>query len=118
MMQFSSQLINTGAKIQINLKPIISYTTQYAISYLSPEQRGCYAPGEVNLTHLPYATGYHYQMDNCLIDQQIDDIIWNCRCVPTYADPYFSSYSAFLPVCTGKYKSRNGYNRSSKNFKV
>ena len=79
MMQFSSQLINTGTKTQINLKPIISYTTEYAISTLSPADRGCYAPGEVNLTHLPYTNGYRYQMDNCLIDQLIDEIIWDCR---------------------------------------
>ena len=37
IMQFSSQLINPGEEIQINLKPSITYTTDYAISTLCPK---------------------------------------------------------------------------------
>ena len=59
------------------MKPIISYTTDQAIQMFSPEQRGCYADGEANLTHLPYSSGFRYEMNNCLIDKLINDIIWN-----------------------------------------
>ena len=52
MIQFSSQLINTGTVTQITLKPTISYTTANAINIFEPKERGCYAEGEVNLTYL------------------------------------------------------------------
>ena len=84
MIQFSSQLINTGTETQINLKPTLSYTTDDAISTFTPEERGCYADGEANLTYLPYYLGFRYEMNNCLIDQGIRDIIWNCRCIPNF----------------------------------
>ena len=79
MIQFSSQLIWTGTETQINLKPIISETSKEAIADFSPEVRQCYAEGEQNLTYLTYEDAYRYEMNNCLIDQGIRDIIWNCR---------------------------------------
>ena len=42
MMQFSSQLINAGTETHINLKPIVSYTTEDAIVAMNPEERDCY----------------------------------------------------------------------------
>lgn len=84
MIQFSSQLINTGTATQIILKPILRYTTDAAISTFAPEERNCYANGEANLTYLPYELGFRYEMNNCLIEQAIRDIIWNCRCIPTF----------------------------------
>ena len=71
MIQFSSQLIYTGTETQINLKPIISNTTEYALSTLSIDDRDCYAEGEANLTYLTYSDGYRYEMNNCLVDQGI-----------------------------------------------
>ena len=68
MIQFSSQLISTGLETHINLKPTLSYTTDNAISKLSPLDRDCYTDGEANLTYLPYSSGYRYEMNNCLID--------------------------------------------------
>ena len=82
MIQFSSQLINSGTETQINLKPTISNTSENAISRFSPEERGCYADLEMNLTYLRYEDGFRYEMNNCLIDQVMRDIIWNCRCAP------------------------------------
>ena len=84
MIQFSSQLIFTGTATQINLKPTLRYTTDAAISTFAPDQRGCYANGEANLTYLPYFLGFRYEMNNCLINQGIRDIVWNCRCIPSF----------------------------------
>ena len=99
--RFSSQLINSGTATQINLKPTITYTTENAISAFSPEDRNCYAEGEANLTHLGYAMGYRYEMNNCIIDEGIKDIIWNCRCMPRFFF-YDRDYSLFIPICTGE----------------
>ena len=87
MIQFSSQLISVGMETHINLKPTLSYTTQNAISTLSPEHRDCYASGEANLSFLSYASGYKYDMNNCLIDEMIGNIIWGCGCVPSFFEP-------------------------------
>ena len=100
MIQFSSQLIYPGSETQINLKPIISKTTEDAIALFDPIDRKCYADGEANLTYLSYERGYRYEMNNCLVDQGIRDIIWNCRCVPSF---YGSNeeYLPFIPICSG-----------------
>ena len=82
MIQFSSQLIYPGQETQINLKPIISNTTIDAINNFSPEDRNCYADGEANLTYLKYNLAYRYEMNNCLVDRCITDIILNCQCLP------------------------------------
>jgi hypothetical protein len=105
MIQFSSQLINSGTETLINLKPSVSYTTDAAISKFSPIKRGCYTDGEVNLTYLTYDYGYRYEMNNCLIDQGMQDIVWNCRCLPRFFSEcgdcgYY--YGDFLDYCTGK----------------
>ena len=70
MIQFSSQLIHTGTETQINVKPVVTYTTDDANS-LTYERRGCYTEGEVNLTYLFYEKGYRYDMNNCLINEGI-----------------------------------------------
>ena len=100
MIQFSSQLIFTGTETQINLKPIISNTTEDAISLFPPIDRKCYADGEANLTYLRYDEGFRYEMNNCLIDQGIRDIIWNCRCMPSFG--YVEEYLKFIPMCSGE----------------
>ena len=105
-MQFSSQLIGPGSETQINLKPEITYTTEDVISIFSPKKRGCYSEGEANLTHLPYGEGYRYEMNNCLIDQGIGNIIWHCRCVPSIwqkfcRDNDYYDTIANLPYCSG-----------------
>ena len=105
MIQFSSQLVNSGTETLINLKPSVSYTTDAAISKFSPKKRGCYKDGEVNLTYLTYNNGYRYEMNNCLIDQGMQDIVWNCRCMPRFFSEcgdcgYY--YGDFLEYCTGE----------------
>ena len=101
MIEFSSQLIPTGTNTQINLKPTISYLTEFAISRFSADERGCYADNEVNLTYLTRDQGFRYEMNNCLIDQGIRNIIWNCRCLPFY---FYEGMEAYLPIigpCSG-----------------
>ena len=101
VIQFSSQLINSGTVTQINLKPTITYTTKNAISTFSPEDRFCYADGEANLTYLKYAFGFRYEMNNCIVDEGVRDIIWNCRCTPRFY-VFTPDYSLFIPSCTGE----------------
>ena len=110
MIQFSSDLIRPGTETQINLEPTISTTTEEAISKFTPKERNCYSKGEVNLTHLVYEDGFRYEMNNCIIDNGIKDIVWNCRCKPRVWDICYSCgenneyYNAIktLPYCTGK----------------
>ena len=101
LLKFSSQFVHTGAEIQINLTPTIIYTTNDAIAKLTPDQRGCYVEGENNMTYLKYSGGYRNGLKNCLIDQGIRDILWNCRCRPIFASAGFSG-SLKVPACTGK----------------
>ena len=66
----------------INVKPTISYTTKNAISTFSPNERGCYIDEEIELNFLTkkfHGLGYRFEMNNCLIDEGIRDIIWKCR---------------------------------------
>ena len=88
MIQFSSQMISPGFETHINLRPTLSYTTKNAISMLYPSDRGCYSTNEANLSYLSYSEGYRYVMNNCLIDQIIGDILWQCGCKPSFYENY------------------------------
>ena len=105
IIRFSSHLIHSGTVTQINLKPTITYTTEKAISAFSPENRYCYSDGEANLTYLAYVDGFRYEMNNCIIDEGIRDIIWNCRCIPIFLPAFtscYEDYSSYIPFCTGE----------------
>ena len=91
----------TGIRTMINLKPTISMTTNDAITQFDPEERGCYAPGEANLTYLTAKRGYRYELNNCILDREIREIIWECRCMPHFATSN-SEYLEFIPFCSGK----------------
>ena len=82
MMQFGSVLLHSGTETQMNIKPTVSYATKAAISKFTPEERDCYAEGEVNMTYLHYSDGFRYELNNCIINEGVRDIIWNCRCLP------------------------------------
>ena len=71
MMQFLSQLVNTGMETHINLMPTVSYTTETAISTMYPKTRNCYDNGEANLTYLPISSGFKYSLNNCIINEMI-----------------------------------------------
>ena len=91
MIQFSSQLISTGLETHINEKPILSYTTKNAISMLTPKERKCYTNTEANLNYLPFSSGYRYDMNNCLLDDAIGNIVWHCDCFPSFTSAMFSN---------------------------
>ena len=87
----------------MGLEPEITYANDHAISTFTPEKRGCYAQGEVNLTYVKYSRGYRYEMKNCLSNELIRDIIWNCRCYPRFYQPCKTCYlKNFIPSCSGK----------------
>ena len=93
--------VQMGSETQINVKPSIVYTTQSAIETFSPDERDCYADGEVSMNYLDYYRGFRYQINNCLIDEGIRDIIWNCRCLPQFFEGKDDPTAAFLQVCAG-----------------
>ena len=71
MVQFSSQLIHPGRETHINVMPQVTYTTNDSINGLTHEERGCYAEDEVKLSYLLSRLGYHYNIDNCLLNEGI-----------------------------------------------
>ena len=82
--------------------PEIKYTSKHAIEKFIPQDRGCYAHGEVNLTFLNYTDGYRYELNNCLIEKGIIDILWNCRCKPTFSDyPLPFNLQQWISSCSG-----------------
>ena len=96
--------------VQINLKPTISKTTDEAIKQFTPKIRHCYSGGEAKLTHLILGDGYRYELNNCVLDEKIKEIIWNCRCRPKIwencvsCEPNNEYNNAIkkLPFCTGR----------------
>ena len=75
-MQFGSVLLHSGTETQMNIKPTVSYATNAAISTFTPEVRGCYAEGEVNMTYLHHSDGFRYEMNNCIIIIRIPKIVF------------------------------------------
>ena len=122
MVSLSSQIINTGTETQVYVKPSLTRTTDEAIAKFSPEERGCFADGEANLTYLPYDKGYRYVMNNCLSDQGIRgkndanysiktlytfffliEIIWTCRCYPSLINvAMLGELRKLIPSCSGE----------------
>ena len=97
MVSLSSQIINTGTETQVYVKPSLTRTTDEAIAKFSPEERGCFADGEANLTYLPYDKGYRYVMNNCLSDQGIrgkNDANYSIKALNTF----FLSYRDYLDM--------------------
>ena len=110
IMQLSSDLLHPGTETQINLRPTITKTTDDAINRFAPETRNCYTEGEGQLIHFTHENGYRYEMNNCLVDVKIEEIIWNCRCRPVVWEKCYSCRSdniyyiamKTLPFCTGR----------------
>ena len=105
-MQISSDFINVGTDTQISVKPTIIKTTKSAIEKFNSEERNCYHDGEVNLTYLPYMFNHNYEINNCLFNEGVHEIIWNCRCYPIFFKPDMVMKTKDLPSsitsCTGQ----------------
>ena len=78
IMEFSSFYLQSGMVTQIAVSPSITYTSKSAIKALEPTKRNCYEEHEANLTYFPYAYGYRYGMDNCLMNEAIESIVLEC----------------------------------------
>ena len=84
LMKSGSFHIHAGTVTQIALTPKVTYTSTDALDYFSPKDRNCYHANEMNMTYHTYAAGYQYELENCLLDNAIRDIIWECRCIPAF----------------------------------
>ena len=83
---FGSILIHSGTETQLALSPTVTYATEDALNTFSPDERNCYTDTEKNLTYQTYTGGFRYEMKTCLIDNAIRDIVWECRCLPSFHD--------------------------------
>ena len=69
-----------------------------------PEDRHCYADGEQTLEYLSATDGYRHEMNNCLIDQAVHEVIWNCRCYPLFGGSgiFHRVFKPFISYCSGQ----------------
>ena len=104
---------------QLSLVPEIIYTTDHALTTFSPETRGCYSSTEANLTYLPYSMGYRYELKNCIANEKIRDIIFNCHCYPRYFPPCIGCYfPKSILSCSGEKLACAIARENSKNITV
>ena len=82
-----------GKEVQISVNPEIQITSEIVRSRFSPEERGCYFDGELELRYLE---GYRYSLANCLYSSIVERVIERCHCVP-HLLPLNTSHH--LPVC-------------------
>ena len=82
-----------GKEVQISVNPEIQITSQVVRSRFSPEERGCYFDGELDLKYLG---GYRYSLANCLYSATVEAVIERCHCVPHFLHLNTSHH---LPVC-------------------
>ena len=68
-----------GKEVQISVNPEIQITSEIVRSRFSPEERGCYFDGELELRYLE---GYRYSLANCLYSSTVERVIERCHCVP------------------------------------
>ena len=69
-------------------------------TFTNPEERQCYYRFEKNLTYMPYERGYRYTMNNCLLHEAIVQIVWDCKCKPSFHTS--DKFPTELKYCTGK----------------
>ena len=74
----SAIFVRAGTETLIAVAPTITYTTKNAIEAMTPVERKCYTDSEANLTYFPYTSGYGYSMSNCLFNEAITKIAWDC----------------------------------------
>ena len=49
---------------------------------------------------MPYERGYRYIMNNCLLHEAIVQIVWDCKCKPSFHNS--DLFPPELKYCTGK----------------
>ena len=76
--------------------------SKHDLLWLKLSNYATYKDGEIKLNYLKRSLGYRYEMNNCLIDEGIRDIIWRCRCIPNFVlIQEATEYFEFLSFCTG-----------------
>ena len=83
--------LQLGREIQVSVNPELQVTSDTARERFSPEERGCYFQGELELSHLET---YRYSLENCLYSQTVSRVIHTCHCVPFHLLNNIS-----LPIC-------------------
>ena len=79
---------------------MIFFFIYFIETFTNPEDRQCYYKFEKNLTYMPYERGYRYIMNNCLLHEAIVQIVWDCKCKPSFHNS--DLFPPELKYCTGK----------------
>ena len=77
-------IVAPGFETLISFGVTKTYITKAAKEHLSPDQRGCYDPSEINLTYHKPENGYKYGMTHCLYDSKLQNIMKQCNCSPDF----------------------------------
>ena len=59
--------------MQLAVSTSLIKITSKATRRFSPSERKCWEMNEINLTHLPYADDYRYEMSNCLFEAAMQE---------------------------------------------
>ena len=97
--------IAPGAETRVAAKISKTVTTEEAIYALSPEKRDCYTDNEIKLLALNEEDGYRYSLQNCLHEAVIQNVVFNCSCIPMFVEPepIVNRYNLTdAPICTRK----------------
>ena len=98
----SSELLPLGIEAQINVKPTLIQATPDAIRRFNPQERRCYDDNEVELTFLQKQDGYSYSMENCMYNDLLIDILWECECYPIFfVKEFFQNITEKIDSCYG-----------------
>ena len=86
-----------GKEIQVSVNPELQVTSDTARARFSPEERGCYFQGELELSHLESSAPqtYRYSLANCLYSRTVSRVMETCHCLP----PHVLNTNNTLPPC-------------------
>lgn len=86
-----------GKEIQVSVNPELQVTSDTARARFSPEERGCYFQGELELSHLESSAGesYRYSLTNCLYSRRVVRVLESCDCLP----PHLANTTNTAPPC-------------------
>lgn len=85
------------------MRPMLSYNTPEALKALTPKERQCYQDHEVDLKHVSKERGYQYDMNNCLFNFALEQILKTCKCRPIFQpNGGRGANTTKVPYCTGK----------------
>ena len=83
-MEQQGLLVPAGQQTLISVKPVLTVTTDVAISSMKPTRRDCYVDGEAQLRYFEWEMGYFYNLNNCLFNYALHRVIRECGCRPYF----------------------------------